>query len=171
MTPSTNSFRGASMQIVVLRAEPGRKQVLANLAQLYQYDFSEIEMMGVVNEKGLYPYVDLEPYWSGEPDRYPFLARVDGHWVGFVLVSKHSYLSDAGDTMEISDFFVMRKYRGQGVGDEMARYVFGLFPGKWELQVTANNTHALHFWRRVVGEYTRGQYNEVYLTQGWVGPV
>jgi predicted acetyltransferase len=159
------------MKIEVLRAAPAQKEVLANLAQLYQYDFSEIEMMGVVNERGLYPYVDLAPYWSGEPDRYPFLTRVDGHWAGFVLVSRHSYLSDVGDIMEISDFFVMRKYRGQGVGDEMARHVFDLFPGKWELQVTANNKYALRFWRRVVGEYTGGRYNEVYLTQGWHGPV
>jgi predicted acetyltransferase len=88
-----------------------------------------------------------------------------------VLLSKHSYLEPGTDTTEISEFFVMRKYRGQGVGDEMARQVFDMFPGRWELQVTPNNTRALHFWRRVVNEYTRGRYREVYLTEGWHGPV
>ena len=158
------------MQIEVLRAEPEHKQVLANLAQLYQYDFSEIEKGGVVNDEGLYPYVNLEPYWR-EPDKHVFLARVDGRWSGFALVSKHSYLSNANDTMEISEFFVMRRYRGQGVGDAMARHIFDLFPGKWELQVTHNNIRALNFWIRVVGNYTGGKFTQVYLTKGWHGPV
>ena len=157
------------MQIELIRVEPHQRPVVANLAQLYQYDFSEFEP-GVVNEQGIFPYVNLEPYWS-EPDRHAFLARVDGRWAGFVLVSRHSYLSDAGDVMEISDFFVMRKYRGQGVGDTIAHRVFDMFPGKWELQVTANNNRALSFWRKVVRAYTRGRYREVYLTEGWHGPV
>lgn len=124
----------------------------------------------MVNEDGLFPYVNLDPYWV-EPDRHVFLGRVEGRWAGFALVSRHSYLSDEGDVMEISEFFVMRKYRGQGIGDALARHVFDLFPGKWELQVTPNNKRALSFWRRVVGAYTGGRYNEVYLNEGWHGPV
>jgi predicted acetyltransferase len=158
------------MHVNLVRGTPEHRGVLANLAQLYQYDFSEFEQGGVLNKAGLFPYVNLEPYWT-EPDRHVFLAQVGGHWAGFVLLSKHSYLEPDSDTTEISEFFVMRKYRGQGVGDEMARQVFDMFPGRWELQVTPNNTHALHFWRRVVNDYTGGRYREVYLKAGWHGPV
>ena len=158
------------MQIEIIRVEERHRPVLARLAQFYQYDFSEIEGNGFVNEDGLYPYVNLEPYWT-EKDRHPFLVRVDGSWAGFVLVSRHSYSSNAANIMEISEFFIMRVFRHKGVGDEVAQRVFDMFPGKWELQVTAANTPALHFWRRVVGEYTGGHYEEVFVTDWWHGPV
>lgn len=158
------------MQVEVVRATVKEMQVVWNLAQFYQYDFSEIED-GDVSEDGLFHYMNIQRYWT-EPDRHAFLVRANGNWAGFVLVSKHSYISDANETMEISEFFIMRRYRRRGVGEMVARRIFDMFPGKWEVQETANNRPAHAFWRRVIGAYTGGEYEEVFLKQPtWYGPV
>jgi len=74
--------------------------------------------------------------------------------------------------MEISEFFIMRNYRRRGVGAMVALHIFDMFPGKWEVQETANNRAAHAFWRKVIGDYTQGAYKEVFLRQvGWYGPV
>jgi predicted acetyltransferase len=52
--------------------------------QLYLYDFSE--MCGDdCDERGLFEYEYLPRYWI-EPERHPFLIRVDGKLAGFALV-------------------------------------------------------------------------------------
>jgi predicted acetyltransferase len=38
--------------------------------------------------------------------------------------------------------------------------MFDAFPGKWEVTQLARNVEAQTFWRRVIGEYTRGRYVE-----------
>jgi predicted acetyltransferase len=127
--------------------------VLARLLQLYQHDFSEIEG-GELGDDGLYPYVDLDR-WLALPHRYPYLIRVDGKLAGFVLVTEHE-----PDGYEIAEFFVVRKYRRRGVGAQAARSVFDRHSGRWHLSQTRNNDAARAFWRRVIGAYTGGQFEE-----------
>ena len=38
--------------------------------------------------------------------------------------------------------------------------MFDAFPGKWEVTQLASNVEAQKFWRRVIGEYTGGRYEE-----------
>jgi predicted acetyltransferase len=51
---------------------------------------------------------------------------------------------------DMSEFFVMRKYRRSGVGREAARRVFAMFPGIWQLRQVHGNDAATAFWRAVV---------------------
>jgi predicted acetyltransferase len=96
--------------------------------------------------------------------------RVDDQLAGFALVCEHSWLGNHGKM--IAEFFVMRKYRGQGVGRAAAYAVFDAFPGHWEVSQLAQNLPAQKFWRQVIGEYTRGKYREVILDNtDWQGPV
>ncbi len=73
-------------RIEVFSATPEEQPVLENLLELYVYEFSEL--LGIdVGEDGRFGYPRLPLYWS-EPERYPFLVRVDGKLAGFVLVKK-----------------------------------------------------------------------------------
>ena len=38
--------------------------------------------------------------------------------------------------------------------------MFDTFPGKWEVTQLTSNVEAQKFWRRVIGEYTGGRYEE-----------
>ncbi len=164
------------MKIEVVEAKREDEPVMRNLMQLYQYDFSEIygpeSNEYDVNAHGLYDEFYLDLYWI-EPGRYPFLVKVDGHWAGLALVRRHSVLGrDEAETFDMAEFFVMRKYRRRGIGQYVARWLFDRFAGRWEVAEVAPNTAAQAFWRRVIGEYTGGRYEEYILDdERWQGPI
>ncbi|MCK5786276.1 MAG: GNAT family N-acetyltransferase [Candidatus Sabulitectum sp.] len=144
------------------------KQVLMNLLELYQYDFSEFDKADV-NAHGLYGYKYLDHYWT-EPGRHPFFITVDDALAGFVLVSDFCYLCEPGDARSISEFFVMKKYRRMGVGEIAAWSVFEMFPGKWEIIQHPENTPSMEFWEKVITDVTRGEYRKLEAeTEDWTG--
>ncbi len=152
------------------------RPILRNLMELYLYDFSEFDG-AEIGPFGLYEYPYLDHYWT-EPNRFPFLIRVDGQLAGFVLVTRYNYFTeeynapDGSSPWVIAEFFVMRKYRQQGVGEEAACRTFERFSGNWQVGQIASNTNASAFWRKVIARYTGGQYQEIFLdTENWHGPV
>lgn len=147
-----------------------QKPLLSQLLQLYLYDFSEIHGDDV-NQFGLYEYEYLDSYWI-EKDRFPFLISVDDQIAGFVLVNSHSKFQESTDTKSIAEFFVIRKYRKQGVGKTVAINIFDKFPGKWEVCETVENVKAQQFWRKVIDHYTGGKFTETRLeNDNWNGPI
>jgi predicted acetyltransferase len=173
------------MDISITEATQSQELTLSHLLELYQYDFSEFDGADV-DEDGQYGYPYLQKYWT-EPGRKAFLVRVNGlptpgsagfphsgvgALAGFVLVAEHSYFPSESGSRAIAEFFIMRKYRGRGVGEAAARHVFNLLPGKWQVAQISNNTPAQAFWRKIIGRYTGGNYQEVVLEdESWRGPV
>lgn len=151
------------------------KNILAQLIQLYRYDSSEFDGHAL-NEHGLYMYKYLDHQWTDEYRR-PCLFRIHDEIAGFALVMldvprENVKLSMAEGTNVIGDFFIMRKFRGQGYGKEAAFKLFDLFPGVWELRQTRNNLPANQFWNRVLDAYTGGSYEQQLLEdERWNGPV
>jgi predicted acetyltransferase len=125
----------------VVEAAESDKSVLRQLLELYQYDFSELDGEDV-DVHGLYGSGNLDAYWI-DPDRHPFLFRVDGRWAGFALVR-------SGTPHDMAEFFVMRKYRRSGVGTELARALFARFPGQWQVRQMSFNPAATSFWQQAI---------------------
>jgi len=143
-----------------------QKSVLRNLMELCQHDYSEFNGEEV-NEHGLFGYRYLDHYWTGA-GRYPYFVRAGGRLAGFALVRT---LEEGGSTTHsLAEFFILRKYRRRGVGGQAARRVFGLFAGIWRVHQEAQNLQAQVFWRKVIGEYTEGEFMEV-NEAGWEGPI
>ena len=163
------------MTAVVLEpAQSGQRDTLANLFQLYTYDFTEQWAgldRGEVGEDGLfdaYPYLDS--YWV-EPGRRPYLIRADGHIAGFVLINGFSHSGLPVD-FAVAEFFVMRKHRRGGVGRAAARAAIAPRAGQWELAVARRNTAALPFWRAVAAELATGPPDEIDRDNAlWNGPI
>ena len=156
------------MNIEISLAILDDKALIQRLMELYQYDFSETEGNDL-DKHGCFGYPYLDYYWV-ENGRYPFLVYVNGKVAGFVLVNHHTYLP--GNDVSIAEFFVMRKYRKQGIGKTVAFQIFDKFSEKWEIQETETNVGAQHFWRKVVAAYTNGRYTEVMMNdERWKGPV
>ena len=94
----------------------------------------------------------------------------DNALAGFVLVNEYYYISKGAKT--IAEFFVLKKYRRQGIGEEAAKQVFNLFPGRWEIGELRGNKNAQSFWRKIIGDYTKGNYKEIELdNERWHGPI
>ena len=137
--------------IEVIGATANQKPILENLLELYSYDFSEFQDLEL-GADGRFGYKNLALYW-GDPNRYPFLVRVDGRWAGFALVKRGSELSDDGNVWDMAEFFVVRKYRKMGLGTKTAHEVWRCFPGIWEIRVMESNPAAHQFWERAVGAF------------------
>jgi predicted acetyltransferase len=158
------------MNIEIKQVFYEQKFILQNLIELNKYDLSQYEDDGGVNEYGLFGYRYLDHYWT-ESGRHPFFIRVDHRLAGFVLVSDLKHLSEreiahsaslsfSEVTHCITEFFVMRNYRCQGIGRTVAKRIFDMFPGKWRVSQMEKNIPSQEFWRRVISEYTDGEYTE-----------
>ena len=151
-------------------ATAAERPVLENLFQLYAYDWSDLAPLDV-GPDGRFANPSLDVYWQGG-HHHPFLIRVDGRLAGFVLVAGRSRLTGAAGVFDMAEFFVMRKYRRQGVGFAAGAAAFDRFPGRWEIRQRDENAAASAFWRRVIARYTGGTYEERRCDDAtWVGPV
>ena len=158
------------MNIEVTPATVNERPILRHLMELYQYDFSEFDDADL-SPVGLYDYPYLDHYWV-EPERTPFLVRVDSNLAGFVLVTRYNYLTGLKDTWVMAEFFIMRKYRRKGLGQAAACQLFDRFSGAWQVAQLRENTPATTFWRKVIDRYTAGKYQEQELDdEHWCGPV
>ena len=135
-------------QVEVVLASRDQEPILANLLQLYIYDFSELLDLDA-GPDGLFVYPHLPLYWS-DPGRHPFLATVDGKLAGFVLVKPGSQAS----SHDMAEFFVLRRYRRRGVGSRIAHEVWVRLPGRWEVRVMEANAAAQRFWARAIASFT-----------------
>lgn len=145
-------------------ASPNERVRLENLAQFYYYDFSEVLDMHV-DEHGRFGTVDLAAYWIDDW-KHPFLLRVADKLAGFALISERSKITDERGVFDMTEFFVLRRFRHQGVGRAAAFAAFDTFKGPWQVRQREENPNATAFWRRTINEYTRGAYKET----RWVRP-
>jgi predicted acetyltransferase len=156
------------MDIELVPVTLNEKSVLRQLLELYAHDFSEFDGADV-NGHGLYGYKYLDQYWT-EACRHPFFIVVDGRLAGFVLVNDECTILEEPGAKSVAEFFVMRKYRGKGVGRAAAIEVFDLFPGLWEVSQHEANAPARRFWEEVIGAYTGGHYVKGPVsTEDWQG--
>jgi len=158
------------MNVQVTEASNDDRVRLAALFELYVYDFSE--MLGLdVEEDGRFHAPPLDAYWS-DPRSHAFLIRADGKLAGFALVQERSRLTGDETVRDVAEFFVLRRYRRRGVGEIAARWLFDRFRGPWEVRQKPDNVAATAFWRRAIGRYANGEFDEVVWDDArWRGPV
>ena len=143
------------MNIELVPVDVSEKEILRNLLEKYDYEFSQYDQRDV-NNLGLYGYDYLDYYWT-EEGRHTFFIKVDGKLAGFVMINTYLEVEAATDHT-VAEFFVMHKYRGRGVGRYAAFRVFDMFPGKWQLKRHPKNLGSVHFWNKIVSEYTGGDF-------------
>lgn len=146
------------MKIELKKVSVEEKEILRNLLEKYDYEFSQWNLRDV-NNLGLYGYDYLDCYWT-EEKRYAFFIMVDEKLAGFVMVNDYPEADEPTD-YSLAEFFVMFKYRRMGVGKIVANKVFELFRGKWQLKRHPHNIPSVHFWDKVISEYTQGNYRLV----------
>ena len=105
----------------VIPAARADRDRLMNLLEKYLCEFSQWDQTDV-DEDGLYGYEWLDCYFT-EPRRYPYLLRVDGKLAGFALVNDYPEIPEEKPDFCLSEFFILPKYRRQGVGREAVRRI------------------------------------------------
>jgi predicted acetyltransferase len=132
------------------------RDVLQAMGRFYVYDISEFTGWPCP-PVGLYECADFGPYWS-EPGAHCFFIEVAGERAGFVLIDRHGTLPRT--EYNVAEFFVLRKFKGRGIGRIAATMIFDRFRGPWEVMQLLENSGAIAFWRKVIAAYTGGRYHE-----------
>ncbi|HEX3772558.1 MAG TPA: GNAT family N-acetyltransferase [Polyangiaceae bacterium] len=159
-----------STRVVLVPVTEATRATLENLAQLYIHDWSAIVPLDV-GEDGRFHQLDLTPYRDGN-EHHALLVRVEDRPAGFALIHEASRLTGERGVFDMAEFFVLRRYRRQGVGLAAAFAAFDRFPGPWEIRQRDDNPDATAFWRRAVAQYTGGAYREArWESPAWTGPV
>lgn len=137
----------------LVRVKQEEEVILQNLIQFYIYEFTVFQEIKL-DANGRYAPFDLKPYWT-EADLHAFFIMYDGEMAGFAMV-------ESGDPNVILEFYIMRKFYRRGLGKTAAVKLFDLFPGNWSISQVEKNEPARSFWRKVIGDYTDGNYIERY---------
>ena len=157
------------MTTVELRSvNPEDRPIVEHPWQLYRHDLSEFRgehtpegIRGTLpGEDGTFNARGLLPFLEADPDRAAYLFYRGASPVGFVLVS-----GLAARSRLMSEFFVVRGARRQGVAGAAVRELLARHPGEWEIPFQDNNVAAARFWRAmaidVAGDAVREELRPV----------
>jgi predicted acetyltransferase len=105
---------------------------------------------------------DQIAHWFGDPNTFPLVILKGHEPVGFARVLRASPVPPPRPRTDyrMAEFFITRARRGRGVGRSAVELILNRFAGRWEITEYLRNADAVRFWRRVVGAYTRGNYQE-----------
>jgi len=104
---------------------------------------------------------ELVQGWFRDERSIPFVILRDSQLAGFALVQREAAAGDDHKRhYRLSEFFVGPSFRRGGVGRGAAMLLFSRFAGEWTIAEQARNPGAIRFWRRVVAEYTNGDFRE-----------
>jgi len=149
--------KGNHMNISLEPVKIEEKQILKNLGELYIYELTQHTPVDV-DSLGLYNgFDDLDLYWTDE-NRHPYFIKVNDMLAGFVLVFDDRQIEEIESNYSIDEFFVMYKYKRQGIGKYCAKCIFEKFKGKWQIWFHPKNEDAKKFWTNLIDEYTNGKF-------------
>lgn len=148
---------GFEMNFSIVPVNPKLREALDHLMQFYIYDFSEFLDFDV-EENGQYSPYPLDEYFEEGNQQFAYVIKREEKYAGFVLVR---LIEDVGvPHYSIAEFFVLKKYRREGIGKAVAADIFSRHKGPWEVHQIENNTGAQIFWKKAIDEYTEGQFEE-----------
>jgi predicted acetyltransferase len=160
--------------VSVADAERAQAPVIQNLLQLYTHDFSDFwsgTARGDLNAQGLFDAYPLDEYCS-QAHWAAMLICCDRALAGFCLVNDRTH-SGLHAQRNLAEFFILRKYRGQGVGQRAAQSIFSRHPGSWEVAVARKNAPAREFWCKTVTRSAKcSRFQQLDLQDDrWNGPI
>ena len=160
------------MNIEVSQATPDHLPIVRNLIAYYVYDMSQAVGWDCDEEGVFGGSDDIAEYWcQGHPETpeserwpkgmygVPFFVRVDYSIAGFANMIVIP--ADPEPVNDMGEFFVLGRFRRQGVGRQVAHSLFRRFPGPWQVRELLLNRPAQAFWRAVISEFAGGFQEEV----------
>lgn len=151
---------GMTRTTTLHRATEANQECLSNLLELYIHDVCDVFPSVELAENGRFGYPQLPLYWAEPERRFAFVIRYGESVAGFALATRGSPVTTDPETLDVAEFFVLRKFRRFGVGRDAARLLWQALPGAWTVRVAERNERALAFWSRVVAELAAGTSTE-----------
>src|SRR3990167_3911663 len=134
--------------------------IIQNMARFYVYDRSR-DMGWECPASGLFECIDFKHYFESYKKK-SFLVKINDELAGFVLLDKICLIETIDWNM--GEFFILAKFQSKGVGSQIARKIFSLFPGKWSIAVMPENNDAVKFWNKIIKEVSGDKFTKVFKT-------
>lgn len=143
------------------RVRPDEREALQQMLELYQHDLDNAGIWPQpLDANACYGYA-LQAWFdadAAEQGRHAFVARLDGGWAGFALVSPALRIGPRRpDGRWMDQFWVRGRLRRSGIGRALALAVLQALPGHWQIGQMPANAAAQAFWRRIVAEHCAAQ--------------
>jgi predicted acetyltransferase len=144
------------MNLELEKVSQMNRELFMNIWQYFGYDFSEMQGMDVDNS-GKYKLPDDIEEYIDQSEYKSFVIKVDSRVAGVAVIK---FLTDE-ETFYFRHFFIMRKYRHNGISQEAATKILDQYTGRWRVSQFDYNVIAIKFWRNLIHNYTKNDYREI----------
>ncbi|MCL2605375.1 MAG: GNAT family N-acetyltransferase [Defluviitaleaceae bacterium] len=144
------------MQVTLKPVTADKENVLVNLMEKYEYEFSQYHHWDVRGD-GLYGCYFEEEYREENGKYAAFFIEADNKLAGFVMIGD-GINGDKKTDYQVNELFVMHKYRRLGIGKQALFKILDSYKGIWQVVFHPVNIASAHFWERIADEYTGGKY-------------
>ena len=148
--------------ISLVEATAEDKPAVANLIQLYLYDMTG-DLPFPVGRDGRFEYSFLERFWQ-----LPYLIFDNGELAGFALVIEECPVTGASPCFFMAELFVLKAYRGRGIGRKIVADILQRHPGRWHIAVIERNKSAGAFWAKVLAAASATTFNQAFDGESWL---
>ena len=128
------------------------KDILYRLLQysLFEESLTDLKEM---NNEAIFEYKWFDSYFKDNNREAYFIKEQETNKIlGFAMVNQ--YMQKSGDGHSIAEFMVIPKYRRLKIGKRVAKELFDIHKGTWEVKPAYGSSIAYSFWKNVIDEYT-----------------
>ena len=124
------------------------------LYRLLQYSLFEESLTNLkeMNNEAIFEYKWFDSYFEDNNREAYFIKEQETHKLGFAMVNQ--YMQKSGEGHSIAEFMVIPKYRRLKIGKRVAKELFDMHKGNWEVKPAYGSSLAYSFWKNVIDEYT-----------------
>jgi len=139
--------------------DPATRPVWDRLVHAYEFEFSRLTGKEPAPDGTMAPDTILGGKVRG------WIWWQDGLPAGLAAVIDH------GDHREVTEFYVVPRWRGRGQGREQAAALFDTAPGRWVVKQLANACDAQAFWRKTLASMPCQNLSETKIVDPFWGNV
>lgn len=130
------------------------KNLFFNMMDKYIYDLSGYEKTDVMND-GKFDISEFQKYLRS--DKYKaFIIFFDCNPAGIVAYSRR--FSGQGWIIDLTELFVMHRYRNKGISTYVISFLLSKLHGVWRVDFHPKNMVARIFWINFVDTYSDGKF-------------
>ncbi len=128
------------------------KDILYRLLQysLFEESLTDLKEM---NNEAIFEYKWFDSYFEENNREAYFIKEQETNKIlGFAMVNQ--YMQKSGEGHSIAEFMIIPKYRRLKIGKRVAKELFDMHKGNWEVKPAYGSSLAYSFWKNVIDEYT-----------------